>query len=46
MNYKLEKFWNARQNFQNTELEVWTINLKSFEIRVGRSKTKFVRDEL
>ena len=33
MNYKLEKFWND-VDFDNKEKKkIWTINLKSFEIR-------------
>ena len=33
MNYKLEKFWNSvKKSLQDIET-LWTINLKSFEIR-------------
>ena len=30
MNYKLEKFWNARENFKNTELEIMNYKLEKF----------------
>ena len=32
MNYKLEKFWNASMMNKVGANDVWTINLKSFEI--------------
>ena len=35
MNYKLEKFWNAKVNFYAEDNSLWTINLKSFEIWTG-----------
>ena len=33
MNYKLEKFWNVNIAEQLLHKFVWTINLKSFEIK-------------
>ena len=33
MNYKLEKFWNGLKIIFETFLFLWTINLKSFEIK-------------
>ena len=32
MNYKLEKFWNLISSFVKVPDNLWTINLKSFEI--------------
>ena len=34
MNYKLEKFWNLEYLGKYYAFEEWTINLKSFEIRI------------
>mgnify|MGYP001695193458 CR=1 FL=1 len=36
MNYKLEKFWNRFTNAELMNAVVWTINLKSFEIKIER----------
>ena len=36
MNYKLEKFWNVYGGEKIWQEEVWTINLKSFEIRIRK----------
>ena len=40
MNYKLEKFWNSSINFSTSAITIWTINLKSFEIKVTRLKAE------
>ena len=37
MNYKLEKFWNICPMKLIKVLIIWTINLKSFEIRFRRT---------
>ena len=44
MNYKLEKFWNYKNNSLISCSDKWTINLKSFEIRlIDLNAAEFVK---
>ena len=35
MNCKLEKFWNLSNQIDNHIKKLWTVNLKSFEIKLA-----------
>ena len=46
MNYKLEKFWNLISSFVKVPDNLWTINLKSFEINSNIYSVINEKDEL
>ena len=46
MNYKLEKFWNLLKKLNSLGSSVWTINLKSFEIKLTEQMLSHIAYEL